>query len=100
MAKLKLHSTLKSLHGALDGLVIKNTPHGQVLARRPDMSRVRWSPAQKAHRQRMQDAALHYRRVMADPVLAARCVAKARRMKVPVSSLVMGAFLKNAKSAP
>jgi hypothetical protein len=48
----------------------------------------------------MQDAARHYRRVMANPVLAARCVAKARRMKVPVSSLVMGEFLKNAKSAP
>jgi hypothetical protein len=99
MAKLTLNSALKQLQGTIDGLIIKHTPHGPVLCRRPDMSRVRWSPAQLAHRRRMQAAAAHYREVMADPGRAARCVARARKLKVPVSSLVMGEYLKAAGAA-
>ena len=99
MAKVTLNPALAKLHGSIDGMVIKNTPHGMVLARRPDMSRVRWSPAQRAHRRRMQAAAEHYRKVMADPEEAARCTARARKLKVPVSSLVMGEYLKAAASA-
>ncbi len=100
MAKLTLNTALQSLRGGIDGFVIRDTPHGQVLSRRPDMSRVCWSPAQVAHRERMQAAAVHYREVMADPKEAARCIARARKLKVPVSSLVMGEFLKNAPAKP
>ena len=99
MAKLTLHPSFKNLRGAIDGLIIKNTPYGQVLSRSPDMSRVRWSPAQIANRKRMHAAAAHYRQVMADPKEAARCLARARKAKMPVSSLVMGEFLKRAKTA-
>ena len=98
MAKLTLNAALSRLQGSLDGFVIKHTPHGQVLSRQPDMSRVRWSPAQRANRKRMKEAAIHYRKVMADPKEAARSLARARKLKVPVSSLVMGEFLRGGAS--
>ena len=44
----------------------------------------------------MKAAAAYYRKVMAEPALAARYVARARRRQIPVSSLVMGEFLKAA----
>ena len=93
---------LKRLRGSIDGLVIKHTAHGHVLSRRPDMSRVKWSPAQQARRRLMQDAAKHYRKIMTDPKQAARLVAIAAKKKIPVSSLVMGEYLRTAgkSSAP
>jgi hypothetical protein len=97
MAKLKLHVAIRRLQGSLDGLVVKNTPHGQVLSRRPDMSNVKWSPAQLAHRKLMQAASEHYRNLMADPGQAARSIAGARRKNIPVSSFVMGEFLRRAR---
>ena len=36
---------------------------------------------------------------MADPQQAARCAARAARKKIPVSSLVMGEYLKQAGQA-
>ena len=57
MAKAQLNSMLTQLRGSIGGLVIKHTAHGPVLARRPDMSGVQWSPAQLAQRRLMQDAA-------------------------------------------
>lgn len=98
MAKLTLNSALNQISGTIDGWVIKHTPHGSVLSRRPDMSRVRWSLAQRANRQRMQAAAAHYRQVMADPKEAATLVARARKLKMPVSSLVMGEYLRAART--
>jgi len=47
----------------------------------------------------MQEAAQHYRTVMEDPKQAARYRSLAARKKIPVSSLVMGEYLKAAKSS-
>lgn len=98
MAKLKLNSALHQLRGSVDGLVIRHTPHGAILSRKPDMSRVKWSPAQKARRKLMKDAAAYYRSVMADPKQAMLQRTRAARKKIPVSSLIMGEYLK--RSAP
>lgn len=97
MAKVQLNALLKQLQGAIGGLVIKQTAHGPILAAKPDMSRVKWSPAQIAQRKLMRAASSHYRRTMEDPKLAAAAMARARKQKVPVSSLVMGEFMKNAR---
>lgn len=94
MAKLQLNSALRDLRGSIDNLVIRRTPYGKVLSRKPDMSRVKWSAAQIAHRQRMKAAASEYRRLMSDPAQAARLVARAAKQGVPVSSLVMGQLLR------
>ena len=99
MAKLVLNSVLQQLRGSIDNLVVRRTSHGAVLSRRPDMSRVKWSSAQKKQRRLMQEAAQHYRTVMEDPKQAARYRSLAARKKIPVSSLVMGEYLKAAKSS-
>lgn len=102
MAKTQLNSALRELRGSIEGLVIRRTPHGQVLSRKPDMSRVKWSASQLAHRRRMKSAAIQYRKVMSDPAQATRYSARAAKLGIPVSSLVMGELLRTAgeKSGP
>ena len=99
MAKLTLNAALDQLRGSLDGLVIRQTPHGTIVSRKPNMARVKWSPAQKARRTLMKDAADHYRSMMKDPKQAALYRARAARKKIPVSSLVMGEYLKRSVPA-
>ena len=94
MAKTKLNPTLDQIRGAIDGMVFRRSASGTVVSRRPDMSRVKWSPAQKAQRKLMQDAAKHYRIVMKDPTQAAAYAKLAAKQKIPVSSLVMGEYMK------
>lgn len=93
MPKLTFHPFLNGIRGSVGDLVVRQTPQGPVIQRRPDMSQVVWSPAQIAHRERMKGAALHYRRVMADPRGAASYRARAKKAGIPVSSLVMGEYL-------
>ena len=99
MAKLKLNSSLTELRGSIEGFVVRHTRHGSILSRSPDMSRVKWSPAQKARRKLMKSAADHYRAVMQDPKQATRYRALAARQKIPVSSFVMGEYLRRAAAA-
>ena len=94
MAKVELDSLLRSIRGAIGNMVVKRTAHGPVLTRSPDMSRVKWSPAQRAQRKLMAAAGAHYRAVMKDPRQAARYRALAAKQKIPVSSLVMGEYLR------
>lgn len=96
MAKLTLNSSLTELRGSIEGFVVRHTAHGPILSRRPNMAKVKWSPAQKARRKLMKSAADHYRAVMQDPKVAERYRALAARRKIPVSSLVMGEYLKRA----
>ena len=85
---------LRQVRSSIGNLAIKHTPHGAVLSRRPDMSKVKWSPAQVARRKLMEEAGVHYRAVMQDPKRAARYSALAAKKKIPVSSFVMGEYLK------
>jgi hypothetical protein len=59
MPKIRLATPLESLSGTLDGLVFKHyrkDKRGLVVSRKPDMSKVRPSPAQLAQRKRMRQA--------------------------------------------
>jgi hypothetical protein len=46
----------------------------------------------------MKAAAAHYRSVMADPAAADRLRTRAKKLGMPVSSLVMGEFLQRGKT--
>ena len=68
MAKVTLHPTIRRFQGKLGNMVFRLTPSGTISAGKlPDMSRVKWSKAQKAHRQRFREAILYARKAMADP---------------------------------
>jgi len=71
MPKVELHPLIKQIRGKLyEDLVLKLSPQGElIIAKRPDMSRVRWSKAQKAHRRRFKQAVADAKAALADPAL-------------------------------
>jgi len=61
------------IHGQVDRRVFRRTRRGGVsLIRKADMSKVKWSDAQSAHRQRFCKAIAYARSAMADPDLRTR----------------------------
>jgi hypothetical protein len=67
-----LNPTIKELRGAMDDFVFRTSPNGKVyLSKRPDMSKVNWSNAQKESRQRFKDASSYARAALADPQVRA-----------------------------
>lgn len=72
MPKVRLAPFVEEIHGTLNGLVFKRSPKGNtIITKRPDMSNVKWSPAQKANRQRMAQANQYAAAAMADPDIRA-----------------------------
>lgn len=72
MAKIKLSPMLQEVRGRLGDYVFRRTHTGEViLSRVPDMSKVKWSKAQKAHRQRFKKAVAYARAAMAEPKVRA-----------------------------
>jgi hypothetical protein len=72
MPKIKLDSAVKELRGAMGDVVFRMSPNGEIIvSRRPDMSRVKWSKAQKAHRERFKLASEYAKAAMAKPEVRA-----------------------------
>ena len=71
MAKITFHPLVKQIRGKLyDDFVIKLSPQGEpIIAKRPNMSKVKWSKAQKAHRQRFKQAVENAKAALGDPIL-------------------------------
>jgi hypothetical protein len=73
MAKVKLTPLVEQVHGQLGDLVFRRTRNGGTsLIRKADMSKVKWSPAQSAHRQRFRKAIAYARSAMNDPQLKSK----------------------------
>jgi hypothetical protein len=72
MAKVQLHPLLEELRGKIDGLVFRLSHNGKTsVYPSPDMSYVKWSPAQVEHRARMAEASAYAVAATADPQLRA-----------------------------
>jgi len=68
MPRVRLAPFVEEIHGTLNGLVFKKSPKGNtILTKLPDMSKVKWSKAQKDHRKRMAKANDYAHAAMADP---------------------------------
>jgi len=68
MAKVTLNPIITEMHGKTGNLVFRRSPKGEIYAiKRADMSRVKWSQAQKAHRQRFKKATAYAKAAMAKP---------------------------------
>ncbi len=82
MAKAQFHPLLKWLRGAMKGIVFRVSHNGKTSAyMRPDMSRVKWSPAQVAQRERLAEASAYGTKAIRDPELRAYYVQMAVREK-------------------
>jgi hypothetical protein len=80
MPRVRLAPFVEEIRGTLNGLVFKKSPKGNIIiTKRPDMSNVKWSKAQKAHRKRMAKANDYAAAAMADP--AARAIYEKRAAK-------------------
>jgi hypothetical protein len=56
------------IRGAVGDMVFKKSPQGEmIVTKRPDMSKVEWSPAQKAQRQRMKEASVYAKGALGTP---------------------------------
>ena len=67
MAKVKLNPTFLRIQGKMGNAVFRLSHTGELsMTKVPDMSRVKWSKAQKEHRQRFKRAVAYARVAMAD----------------------------------
>src|SRR5437868_246470 len=94
MARTKLNSALRHIRGAIDGWCYKRYAGELVISRRPDMSRVKWSPKQIARRELMRAAGLFHRQVLANPMLKKRFQAIADKKGHPLSAVTMGDYMR------
>jgi hypothetical protein len=71
MTKVRLHPPVKSMSGKMGIYTYRYTRGQQTLMKTPDMSKVKWSEAQKANRERFRQAIVYARAAMADPKVRA-----------------------------
>jgi hypothetical protein len=68
MTKVTLNPVIELITGKIGNMVFRRAHTGKLsLVHAPDMSRVKWSQAQKDHRQRFKRAVAYARRAMKDP---------------------------------
>ncbi len=73
MVKITLNPIIKDARGKLDGLVFRRSHTGEMsLIKLADMSQVKWSKAQKAHRQRFKKAVAYAKAALAEPKVRAK----------------------------
>ena len=86
MPKVDFHGPIKSFSGSLDKedqYTFRRTRKGKggrtILIKKPDMSKVQWSPDQKAARSHFGEAVAFAKSVLADPELKKAYDKRARR---------------------
>ena len=72
MAKITLHPMVQSAQGKMGNAVFRRAHTGEMtLIKLADMSNVKWSKAQEAHRQRFKEAVAYAKAAMAVPEVRA-----------------------------
>ncbi len=99
MAKVRLHPLFEQLRGKMKGIVFRLSHNGKISAyASPDMSRVKWSTAQLAQRERMAEASAYAKAAIADPHIRAIYAQRSMEMKKnnrPYDMAVMDYFAGN-----
>ena len=81
MAKVKLNPTILRIQGKLGNAVFRLSHTGELsMTKLPDMSKVKWSKAQKEHRQRFKEAVAYARAAMADEKVRAKYAKEAKKL--------------------
>ena len=95
MVKVILHPSIQRMSGKMGAFTYRWTYGKQTVMKTPDMSNVKWSKAQKAHRKRFREAIIYARMAMDDPKVRAhyeKAGKKAHRQpfRVAVSDFFQG----------
>jgi len=72
MAKVELDAPFKKIRGTIGKLSYRWMNGQQTVMKTPDMSRVKWSKAQKANRHRFAQAIHYAKQAIADPAASAQ----------------------------
>ena len=95
MPKVKLAPFIEEIHGTLYDMVFKKTPQGEmIVTKKPDMSRVKWSKAQKANRKHMSEAITAAQLALMDPKVRAKYERKAKKQGRRAWNLALSDCLK------
>ena len=95
MPKVILNLTIKELRGAMQDFVYRTSPNGKVyLSRRPDMSKVKWSKAQKQSRRRFQEASKYAHAALEDPKLRRHYEKRAAKERRVAYRVALSDYLK------
>ena len=72
MARVSKNSFAEGFQGRVGGLIFKKYSYGTVVSKRPDRSKVKLSPKQKASNQRFIKAVAYAKKVMRTPAMQTR----------------------------
>lgn len=94
MAKITFTPLIEDIRGKFGDLVIRRSRTGKFyLAKLPDMSKLKWSEAQQAHRQRFKEAVAYAKAALADPAVRAQYeTLAAEQNRTPFSAAVSDYF--------
>jgi hypothetical protein len=96
MARIKRNSLiLGGLSGKIGNLVIKQTPHGNVLSKYPDMTNVVASADQKTQRSRFKCAVDYAQQILADPIRKSEYSKKLKRGRTVYHTAIAEYFKNN-----
>ena len=95
MPKVKLAPYIEEITGTVDGLVFKRSPQGEIIvSKKPDMSKVEWSPAQEETRRRFAEASAYASAAKADLRVWAKYQRRAKKLKKRPRGLAISDFYK------
>ena len=95
MAIITFNKGIMEIHGKVGKHIYRRGPNGStIVCKRPDMSAVQPSEAQKVHRQRFKEAVAYAKAALADPELRDHYEAQATSDKTPYN-LAVADYLKN-----
>jgi hypothetical protein len=95
MPKVKLSHLVEEIHGTLDGWVFKKSPQGEmIITKKPDMSKVKWSKAQKNQRKRFKIGIALVKAALADPKVRAKYDRRAKKLKKRAWDLASSDYFK------
>jgi hypothetical protein len=99
MAKIKFNPLIRGMSGKMGGMIFRTSRTGEItVSKSPDLSGVKWSKAQKAHRKRFKEAVAYARAAMADPqirLIYERMAAEKKNNKRPFDMAVSDYFKGN-----
>ena len=93
MVKVLLQTGLLELRGKMGDWTYRRMYGKQTIMKTPDMSKVKWSKAQKANRARFRQAITYAHRAMADPKIRAHYERVARKASLQTFRMAVSDFL-------
>ena len=99
MPRVTLHPSIKSLSGKMGDVVFRyNKKTGKTsISKAPDMTRVKWSKAQKAHRRRFKQAVAHVQTLKTKPAVWAVYQKIAKRKRKRAWDVAMKDYFQGSK---